>query len=114
MGPNTIGMRAIHNRTFYLCDGDCVGLVNEGAVPWAKNRQWLDLVAKSGTALFVSWKRSLAQDRQVAGAISAALKTASAMRDVGEPLDWLDEGSPRHWKFDGCGEAEYDWDERCD
>ena len=110
MGPNTIGFRALHNRTFYLGDGDCVGLVSEGLVPWEKNRQWLDLVAKSGTSLFVSWKRSLAQDPQVKDALSAALKTAAEERATGEPLDWLDAMRPRRWRFDGGEETVYDWD----
>lgn len=110
MGPNTIGMRAIHNRTFYLGDGDCVGLVNADSVPWEKNRQWLDLVAKSGTSLFISWKRALAVDPVVADALSKALKTASHVRGTGEPLDWMETPRPTHWTFDGFGEVTYDWD----
>lgn len=110
MGPNTIGMRAIQNRTFYLADGDCVGLVKEGSVPWEKNSQWLDLVAKSGTSLFISWKRDLATDPTVADALSNALKTASQERGTGEPLDWMETPRPTRWLFDGCGSMTYDWD----
>ena len=110
MGPNTVAMRAIHNRTFYLGDGDCVGLARAGAVPWEKNRQWLDLVAKSGTSLFVSWKRELAVDSEVADGLSRALKTASRERGTGEPLDWMETVRPARWAFDGFGETTYNWD----
>ena len=111
MGPNTLGMRAMQNGTFYLGDGDCVGLVREGLVPWEKNRQWLDLVAKSGTSLFLSWKRSLAADPEVASALSKALKTASCRRRTGEPLDWMERERPRRWRFDGESDITYDaWD----
>jgi D-arabinose 1-dehydrogenase-like Zn-dependent alcohol dehydrogenase len=37
---------------FYVADADCVGVTK--AVPWTFNRQWLDLLARSGTMLFVS------------------------------------------------------------
>ena len=112
MGPNTLGMRAIHNGTFYLNDGDCVGLVNAGDVPWHLNRQWLDLVARSGTALFTSWKRSLAADPEVARALGAAWKTASRPAATGEPLDWLETPRPRRWRFGDGDTVTYDWDER--
>lgn len=110
MGPNTLGMRAIHNGVFYLNDGDCVGLVNAGDVPWRLNRQWLDLVARSGTALFTSWKRSLAADPEVARALGAAWKTASRPMSTAAPLDWMETPRPRQWRFgDGC-RATYGWE----
>ena len=111
MGPNTLGMRAIHNGTFYLNDGDCVGLVHAGAVPWHLNRQWLDLVARSGTALFTSWKRDLAADPEIARALGAAWKAASRATATGEPLDWLETPRPRRWRFGDGSEATYDWDD---
>ena len=110
MGPNTLGMRAIHNGVFYLNDGDCVGLVDAGDVPWRQNRQWLDLVARSGTALFTSWKRSLAADPEVARALGAAWKTASRAAATGEPLDWQTTPRPRAWRFGDGRRATYDWD----
>ena len=109
MGPNTLGMRAIHNGIFYLNDGDCVGLVNEGDIPWQKNRQWLDLVSHSGTALFISWKRSLVTP-DIARELGRAWRTAAHCTTTGEPLDWRSTPRPRHWLFGENCRATYDWD----
>lgn len=108
MGPNTLGMRAIQNGTFFLNDGDCVGLKSEGSVPWEKNRQWLDLVSRSGTALFVSWKRQLGTVPAVRDALGAALRHASLPQPTGEPLDWISNIRPSIWKFSDVVQR-YDW-----
>ena len=108
-GPNTMGMRAIHNGIFYLNDGDCVGLVRPGAVPWEKNSQWLDLVARSGTALFTSWKRELATDPEVADALGRAWCAAARPQTTAEPLDWLVRMRPEMWTLNGA-RATFDWD----
>lgn len=110
MGPNTLGMRAIHNGIFYLNDGDCVGLVKEGDVPWRLNRRWLDLVTRSGTALFISWKRQLATDPKIVHALGMAWKKASRPMATGEPLDWLETLRPRLWLFGDESRADYDWE----
>src|ERR1035437_4327167 len=47
MGVNTLAFRGVQHGTFYAADCDCVGLTTK--VPWAKNKQWMELVAKSGT-----------------------------------------------------------------
>ena len=52
MGVNTLAFRGAQHGAFYVADADCVGVTN--AVPWALNRQWLDLLSRSGTMLFVS------------------------------------------------------------
>ena len=52
MGVNTLAFRGAQHGAFYVADPDCVGVTN--AIPWAFNRQWLDLLARSGTMLFVS------------------------------------------------------------
>ncbi len=52
MGVNTLAFRGVQNGIFYSTDADCVGLTNK--VPWAKNKQWMELVANSGTPLFIS------------------------------------------------------------
>ena len=110
MGPNTMGMRAIQDGIFYSNDGDCVGLVKKGDVPWHLNRQWLDLVSRSGTALFISWKRSLATDPDVARALGMAFRRASMRVPTAEPLDWQDTLRPAKWRFGDGTIGDYDWD----
>ena len=106
-GVNALGMRNMMNGTFYAADPDCVGLAQEGAVPWEKNREWLELVARSKSPLFISWRRSLATP-DVRAAFRAAFDTLCRPGRVGEPLDWQTEALPRRWRFDD-GERTYDW-----
>ena len=108
MGPNAVAMRAIHNNIFYFNDGDCVGLATKGAVPWDKNAQWLDLVARSGTSLFVSWRRELL-DADVRKALRDAFRMASRPQETGEPLDWTERLTPARWKFGPGEEKTYNW-----
>ena len=107
MGVNTLAFRSVQDRTFFVADADCVGLARPGAVPWEKNSQWLDLVARSGTALFVSWHRDLA-DVQVRTALSKAFRTAASGPRTGEPLDWTSTRFPSRWCF-ADGNADYAW-----
>lgn len=52
MGVNTLAFRLPQNGTFFAQDPDCVGITP--AIPWEYNRQWLDVVARSGATLFIS------------------------------------------------------------
>ena len=94
------------NRTFYQADPDCVGLAARDAVPWSLNAQWLDLVARSGTSLFVSWKAGLLSD-EVRSALQAAFSAASVWRETAEPLDWETVPTPKRWQIGG--QKEYNW-----
>jgi len=107
MGPNALAARSIHNNIFYFNDGDCVGLTRKGAIPWRRNAQWLDLVARSGTSLFVSWKRELLDDT-VRDAMREAFRLASRPQKTGEPLDWMQTKRSARWRFE-TGEKRYDW-----
>jgi len=100
MGVNCLAFRAAQNGAFYLVDADCCGLAQANAVPWTKNRQWLDLLARSGTPLFVSWPQRLAGPEQEQ-ALRAALSAAARPQPLGEPLDWLQTRTPAQWKLDG-------------
>lgn len=106
-GVNTLAFRSIQNGAFFAVDADCVGLAHAGAVPWEKNRQWLDLVARSGTPLFVSWRRQLAGP-EVRQALREAFLRASQPAPTAEPLDWMETSAPRHWRFGGT-DVTYDW-----
>lgn len=107
-GVNTLAMRAIQDRIFFAVDADCAGLARVGVVPWTKNRQWIDLLGRSGTPFFISWKRELATP-EVEVALKRAFAAASAERRVAEPLDWMANAFPCVWRF-ADGQAVYDWD----
>ena len=42
----------VQYNKFYYADADCIGVTKN--IPWKINRKWMDVVAKSGTPLFVS------------------------------------------------------------
>ena len=107
MGPNTLGMRAHHNGVFYLNDGDCVGMVARDSMPWELNRRWLDLAARSGTALFLSWRRGVTTP-EMKKDLEKALRTAAKGPRTGEPLDWTEVRLPTRWDF-ADGKARYAW-----
>jgi alpha-galactosidase len=98
MGVNTLAFRSVHQGTFYAADGDCVGLTPK--VPWAKNKQWMELVAKSGTPLFISAQPEATGPEQKAF-IKECFALASQELPAGEPLDWLENAFPAKWKLNG-------------
>jgi alpha-galactosidase len=106
MGVNTLAFRGLHHGTFYAADGDCVGLTNK--VPWEKNKQWMKLVAKSGTPLFISAQPD-ATGAEQKSEIKKCFKLASENLPVGEPLDWMENAFPKKWKLNGKIEN-YSWD----
>jgi len=122
-GVNALGFRAPQHDAFFAADADCVGLTGPEAVPWECNKQWLDLVSKSGTPLFISLKKdALTPDQEKV--VAEALAKASIPQPLGEPLDWFEavnpaqgqdpfthlEGgaAPKRWKLMGQI-VEYDW-----
>ena len=109
-GVNTVAFRGIQHEAFYACDGDCVGVTDQ--VPWEQNRQWLELLAKSGTPLFVSPDPKILTAEQKT-AIRNAYLTASKRLPLGEPLDWLYNDCPRIWRF-GDEIRTFDWVEKDD
>jgi alpha-galactosidase len=105
MGVNTLAFRGAQHGAFYTADADCVGVT--AAVPWERNRQWLDLLARSGTMLFVSLAPDTLGDVQRAD-LRAALALAARPQALGEPLDWQRTIWPSRWRLMG-GEHAYDW-----
>lgn len=98
MGVNTLAFRAPQQGRFFEVDADCVGLTRH--VPWNLNRQWLDLVARSGTALFVSPAPD-AITAETKPVLREALERASQRQEVAEPLDWFETTAPMKWLFGG-------------
>jgi len=105
MGVNTLAFRGVHQEAFYAADPDCAGITT--AIPWPANAQWLDLVARSGTVLFVSLAPDALGAEQRRG-LRSALERASLPQPLGEAVDWQDTTWPRRWRF-GNGEQAYDW-----
>lgn len=97
-GVNALAFRGVQQGTFYGADGDCVGLTNQ--VPWEKNKQWMDLLANSGTPLFISAQPDATRPEQKAF-IKTAFAAASEKLPVGEPLDWMTNAFPTKWKLNG-------------
>jgi alpha-galactosidase len=105
MGVNTLAFRGAQHGAFYVADADCVGVTN--AVPWAFNRQWLDLLARSGTMLFVS----LAPDALGAEQrrdLRDALALAAVRQPLAEPLDWQRTVYPERWRSMGRDRS-FEW-----
>jgi alpha-galactosidase len=106
MGINALAFRGIQQGTFYAADPDCVGLTSK--VPWEKNKQWMELVAKSGTPLFISAQPE-AMGTVQKEVIKECFKTASQNVPLGEPLDWMDNPVPKKWKLNENVEV-FDWE----
>lgn len=105
MGVNTLAFRMAQHNTFFAADADCVPVTR--AIPSVLTKQWLDLVARSGTALFVSADPAVvtAEDK---AALKLAFAAAAHVHRPGDPLDWMDTTCPSHWKLDGKT-TDYDW-----
>ncbi|MFC4468601.1 hypothetical protein ACFPH6_29390 [Streptomyces xiangluensis] len=107
MGINTLAFRLAQHNRFYAVDADCVPCTP--ATEWALNRQFLDLVARSGTALFVSVDPA-ARTPQADADLTAAVRLALDGGQPGgvEPLDWLATTTPRRWRTGDMNLA-YSW-----
>ncbi len=105
MGVNTLAFRGIQHGTFYAADADCVGLTTK--VPWEKNKQWMELLARSGTPIFISAQPDATGAEQKAF-IKQCFEIASKPQELCEPLDWLATPTPSHWKLDGKKQS-FDW-----
>lgn len=105
MGVNTLAFRMPQHGSFYAVDADCVGITKE--IDWSLNRQWLDLLAKSGTPLFVSADPK-AMGREQRRAVRDAFALACRQMPCAEPLDWKDTMFPCVWKT-ACGTVRCDW-----
>lgn len=105
MGVNTLAFRLCQHGAFYAVDADCVGITS--TIPWEQNREWLNLLAGSGTPLFVSlhpdcMTETVVEDIQRAFCVNV---TDTA---VAEPLDWMETSTPEIWRI--CGkEQTFNW-----
>ncbi len=105
MGVNTLAFRAPQHRAFFDLDADCAAITPQ--VPWELSARWLDLVARSGTALFVS-PDPAALNAESKAAMRRAFDIASRPQPTAEPLDWMQTTAPRRWRLNNQL-AEFDW-----
>ena len=105
MGVNTLAFRGIHQGAFYAADGDCVGLTTK--ISWERNKQWMELLAKSGMPLFISAQPDATGIEQKAF-IKKCFEIASKEIPVVEPLDWMTNPFPTKWKA-GNEILNFDW-----
>ncbi len=104
MGINTLAFRLAQNEAFYMCDADCVGIL-ENYVPWEKNKQWLHLLSYSNTPLFVSCNKNLTEEQ------IKDLKEAYKVNQENHtfrPIDIFENHTPSKWEING-EIFEYEW-----
>ena len=106
MGVNTLAYRLPQHLAFFYQDADCIGITP--AVPWELNRQWLDLVARTGTALFVSPAEGSVGPNQRA-ALKEAFITINAKTSSAEPVDFFRETTPELWRSGDGMAKRYAW-----
>ena len=109
MGVNTLAFRMPQHGTFFASDPDCAA--HTEYTPWEFDRRFLDLVSRSGAALFISAdpRTTSVEQKQ---AFSVAMHTALSGGTPGgcEPLDWLYTTTPRVWRI-GSETVTYAWEE---
>ena len=103
-GVNTLAFRLAQNEAFYMCDADCVGILDDN-IPWEKNSQWLHLLSYSNTPLFVSCKDNLTEEQKTD--LSTAYKTFRTAHSI-KPVDIYENKTPSEWIIDG-ETVKYNW-----
>ena len=106
-GVNTLSHRICQHRTFSHVDPDIVAMTQ--AVDWKKTSQWMDVVARSGTSLFLS-PDPAAMTPEVKLAMRDAM-AISAQVGQGYPVHPTSGTTPEAWQFTHPGRSEktYDW-----
>lgn len=99
MGVNTLAFRLPQQKAFYDIDADCAGILGDN-IPWELNRQWIDLLAKSGTPMFLSCPDGALSEEQEAE-LKKLYRIASEQKSTAEPLDWMWNSTPSQWLIGG-------------
>ena len=104
-GVNTLAFRLAQNEAFYMCDADCVGIL-EDKIPWEKNKQWLHVLSYSNTPLFVSCTDNLTDEQRQD--LAEAYRVNQEYHDI-KPVDIFENRTPSVWEIDGKI-VEYNWE----
>lgn len=105
-GVNALAFRMPQHRAFFHADPDIVAVTKD--VPWTLTQRWLDVVARSGTSLFIA-----PQPEAITPEVKAVLRSAMAIAASGTsgiPLDEKNTTVPERWSFNrGAQSARYRW-----
>lgn len=103
-GVNTLAFRLPQHKTFFTLDPDCIPVTS--SVPWSMTRQWLQVVANSGTVLLISPDLRVLGEDQLS-AIRAAFELF-VHKPNSQPTDWTDSRTPLAWRS-SAGTKNYNW-----
>lgn len=107
MGVNTLAFRLPQHGKFYEIDADCVGI--DGGISWLMNKQWADVLAQSGTPLFISVRPNILDETEKQE-LHEILKVASKQEHHVIPVDWEETTCPEHWQDkDHDIDCKYQW-----
>ena len=106
MGVNTLAFRLPQNGKFYMVDADCAGFI-KGRIPFSLNKEWVTLLAKSGTPLFISAPKDAFNDDEMSY-MRKLYAIASKQSNIAKPLDWKYNATPAKWEIDG-EEVSFNW-----
>ena len=107
MGVNTLAFRLPQHGKFYEIDADCVGI--DGGISWSMNKQWADVLAQSGTPLFISVRPNILDETEKQE-LYEILKVASKQEHHVIPVDWEETTCPEHWQDkDHDIDCKYQW-----
>ena len=113
MGVNTLAVRLPQHGNFYTLDADMAGITED--VPWELNRQWLDVLARSGTTTIIS-AGTPAKGPEQRAAIREAFEIAASGGKAAKPVDWMETSTPEHWRTGAKDRSEsdkrYRWSDR--
>ena len=107
MGVNTLAFRIAQNNAFFGADADCVGIM--GLIDWKLNSQWLKLLSKSGSCLFVSCKPGILNESETKD-LKEGFLVGSKQSDELIPIDWMETLTPSRYFING-EEVVFDWGE---
>ena len=103
-GVNTLAFRLVQNEAFYMCDADCVGILDEN-ISWEKNRQWLHVLSMSNSPLFVSCKDNLTDEQEAD--LAKAYNDFQQTHTI-KPIEIYENKTPSQWLIDGKT-VNYQW-----
>lgn len=96
-GVNSLAYKLFQNNIFYAIDADCVGIMDK--IDWEQNKEWLNLLAISGSPLFVSFDPDKANDINKKDVREAFLINYKQINNT-KPMNFGNELLPSKWLVD--------------